>query len=613
MRRGLLASREELSALRERISQAPFDAFYDRLVRRCSLILEAAPVTEQQWRMEWDRGRWGSALAAARTTQGRLFDLLIAHHIEPNTAYRDRAIEELRNLARWSQWVDPCYNHVPADLCTAEAGVAAAVGLDWLWEDLTEADRLRVIHAIRHKVVEPYNQAVADKAWWYTCYHHWNAVVNSGCGLAAMALGDEEPAAEEAYHHARTGLASFFDALGHEGGWDEGTGFWGLAMRYVLLLGEATTRCLDDQRILHRRGIDATGLFGVYFTPNGHAASFGDEAGVPLYGTFYLLTKHFGVREVTWWLDTYAFHSDVSTSGYSAAGLAMLFRPPDAETNGPGDLKPVKVFNEIGWAAVADRWPRPHAYVAVKTGDLSANLSQRDMNSLQLQVDGEMLLTDVGNAPASKAYLSEARGEFYEVQARAHNTIVVADQDHALDAQGSIVDAQEAPAFRWLVCDAGEACGDNVQFLRHIVLVVDPETGAGRMLCVLDELSLPTPETVSLLWHTQGQIELEDGADTGAILGRRSELHFALASTVGSTVSTESHVLSRRGSDHVLRVDAGVAGSALFCSVFALDAAPGKLQLKQGRKGDVSIQAGETSLHFKRRKHRLQLDRVEIK
>ncbi len=613
MRRGLLASREELSALRERISQAPFDAFYDRLVRRCSLILESAPVTEQQWRMEWDRGRWGSALAAARTTQGRLLDLLIAHHIEPNTAYRDRAIEELRTLSRWSQWIDPCYNHVPADLCTAEAGVAAAIGLDWLWEDLTEADRLRVIHAIRHKVVEPYNQAVADKAWWYTCYHHWNAVVNSGCGLAAMALGDEEPAAEEAYHHARTGLASFFDALGHEGGWDEGTGFWGYAMRYVLLLGEATARCLDDQRILHRRGIDATGLFGVYFTPNGHAASFGDEAGVPLYGTFYLLTKHFGVREVTWWLDTYAFRTDLSTSGYSAAGLAMLFRPPDAETDGPGELKTVKVFNEIGWAAIADRWPKPQMYVAAKTGDLSANLSQRDMNSLQLQIDGEMLLTDVGNAPFSKAYLSEARGEFYEVQARAHNTIVVADQDHSLDAQGSIVDAQDGENFRWLACNAGEACGDNVQFLRHVVLVVDPETAAGRMLCVLDELSLPTPEKVSLLWHTQGQIELADGANTGAILGRRSGLSFALASTAGATVSTESHVLARRGSDHVLRMDAGVADSALFCSVFALDAAGGKLDLKQGRKGDVRIQAGNVSVHFKSRKHRLQLDRVEIK
>jgi len=408
MRRGILANRDELKSLRGRISRKGFDAIYDSLRKRCALILESAPVHETQWRSLWQQGQWCSALGAARTTQGRIFDLAIAHHIDPNTAYRDRAIEELKNLIGWSTWVDPCHNHLPADLCTAEAVVAAVVGLDWLWEDLTEADRLRVLQAIRHKGIEPYREGVQQSVWWCNCGHHWNAVVNCGCGLGALALGDDEPQAQEAYRLAREGVKNFFKALGREGGWDEGVGYWGYAMRYVLLFAEASSRLVDDQTIFCSRGMDATGLFPIYFTPNGHEVSFGDAPAVPLYGTFYLLAKHFGRKEVGWWLDTYAFRRDVSTTGFSTAGLAMLFRPldPDVHREPQPDLKLVKVFNEIGWAVMADSWPRPGFYVAAKTGDLAANHSQRDMNSIQLQVDGEILLTDPGGVPLSREYFA---------------------------------------------------------------------------------------------------------------------------------------------------------------------------------------------------------------
>ena len=93
---------------------------------------------------------------------------------------------------------------------------------------------------------------------------------------------------------------------------------------------------------------------------------------VPAFGAFYLLVKHYGQKDVTWWLDQYAFHRDVATTGWSSSGLAMLFRPADADVPLAPDLASVKVFNEIGWAAVADHWPRPRMYVAAKTGDLSA-------------------------------------------------------------------------------------------------------------------------------------------------------------------------------------------------------------------------------------------------
>ena len=609
MKRGILASRSELSALKERIGKHPFDTIYETLNRRCSLILEAAPITEAQWRSLWNQGVWGSAVLAARTTQGRIMDLLIAHHIGENSAYRSRAIEELKNLISWTTWVDPCHNHVQADLCTAEAAVAAVVGLDWLWEDLSNSDRLRIIKAIRTKAIEPYLAGVREQAFWYNAYHSWNPVVNGGCALAGLALSDDDPAAAEALRLGRQGLSRFFEAFGREGAWDEGTGYWSHAMRYLLLFGEALSRLLDDQSILHRRGVDATGLFPVYFTPNGYAASFGDYPSVPLYGTFYLLVKHFGLKEVAWWLDNYAFHRDVSTSGWSAAGLAMLFRPVDFETPKVPDLMPLKVFHEIGWAVMADHWPHPGMYVAAKTGDLGANHAHHDMNSIQIQIDREMLLIDIEHPPYNQQYLSEARGEFYEVQACAHNTIVVAERDHLIDAQGSIVEAQSDEAFRWVALDSAEACGEGVHFVRHVVMFVNPGTQEGEMIVVLDELENAAPERVDMYWHTRGKIDLDPKSQSGTITGQRGRLQFALSSTTKATVSTESHSMNSRRTDNILHLSCGVLGRAYFVSVFSRTPV-GQIKLAEGN-ARVTFTCDGRMLRFKTHRHCLQLEQAQ--
>ena len=570
-------------------------------------------MTEARWRTLWAQGHWGSALQAARAVQGRVMDLLIAHHIDPNTAYRDRSIEELMGLAGWSTWVDPCHNHIPAGLCTAEAAVAAAVGLDWLWEDLAGGDRQRLLKAVATNAIGPYLKGVEQGAFWSNCYHHWNAVVNGGIALAALALADDVPGARKAYRLARENLERFFAALGRDGGWDEGTGYWGYGMRYVLLLAEAARRLDDDQTLLHSRGMDATGLFPIYFTPNGQSASFGDFASVPLLGTFYLLAEHFDRREVTWWLDTYAFHHDVGTMGWSEAGLAMLFRPTRARTPRRPDLKCVKVFPSIGWAAMADRWPRPTFYVAAKTGDLSANHSQRDMSSIQLQVDGEMLLMDLGNAPYSREYLSSARGEFYEVQACAHNTVVVAESDHHIDAHGRIVDSRNSRAFRYVACDAEDACGENTRFVRHVVMVVEPDSQAGTMLVVLDDLTNGVPERVETFWHTPGRIELDEQTLKGTIVGRSAALHFALASTVKTTASASSHPVNHHRRDNVLRMSAGVIGRALTASVFSRRKVPGQVAIAEDVSGDVLVTAGRVEVRFAQPGPYLKLRAVRVR
>ena len=604
MRRGILADRKDLRVLADRIARRPFVPIYEALRKRCALILESGPVTETQWWSLWEHGQRDSATLAARASQGRMLDLIVAHHVDRNVAYRDRAVEELKNLIGWTTWVDPCHPDLCVDLCTAEAAVATVVALDWLWEDLAPALRDRAIGVVREKVIQPYLKSVEEQAWWCNCYHNWNAVINGGCGLAALAFADGDADARRAYECARTGLRDFLAALGPEGGWDEGVGYWGYAMRYLLLLGQAACRLEDDQTVFHSRGMDRTGLFPIYFTPNGHSASFGDAPCEPLYGTFYLFARHFGLNDVAWWLDTYSFHRDVGTTGWSLAGLAMLFRPPELDVPPEPKLEVVKVFEQIGWGAVADRWPRPSLYLAAKTGDLSANHSHRDMNSIQLQVDGEMALTN--HAGGYVEGLSEGGSDSPDSQAPCHNTVAVGGRDHQLDAQGGIVDRGSDGRCRWIVLDAGSACGEDVRFHRHAAMLL--RDGAGTAVVVLDELKLIGTERVDLYWHTPGRVEFDAAAMAGTIALTRTAVHFAVAGTMKLTGQVDRRdAANGRASRRTLHVTGRAGGRALLVSVFARKPLSGPVVLTQSDDGGVGLEAAGAKLCFRAAKGRLRL------
>ena len=611
MRRGILADTDQLGSLARRTSKSPFDAIFDALERRCALILETGPITETQWRAIWERGRWSSASLAARATQGRIMDLAICHHVDPNGAYRDRAVEELMNLQAWSTWVDPCHNKMAADICTSEAAVATVVGLDWLWDDISPDQRRTIINNVSEKALKPYLQAVEENVWWHGCYHHWNVVVNAGMALAAMAMEDEDPQAAEVEKCARAGMRHFFDAFGSDGAWDEGTGYWGVTIRYLLLLAEADKNLRDDMGVYHSRGLDSTGLFPIYFTPNGHAASFGDFPAEPLHGAIYLLARQFGLKEVAWWLDTYSLGRDATTNGWSTAGLAMLFRPDNIKTPKAPKLETVKTFHSIGWTAMADQWPRPGLYVAAKTGDMAVNHAKSNMNAIQLQCGGEMMLVEFSRGPNAREFATPAQNRFYELSAREHNTICTAQRDHYIDAQGSVLEAKSGKNYRWFACDSGGACGEGAGFVRHVVMTVDPDSRQGLAVIVLDELTNSAPEKFEQLWHTRARVELDDKTQTGTITGVRQQMHLALGATVKTSVKLKSARIDSHCNERFLHVTGGAVGGALLASIFAIDPIGGPVDIIESEDG-VTVTAGDVRVNFKNTRTHLKLTGVKL-
>ena len=599
MKRSILASRKQLRELGERINTKPYDRLYERLYQRCCLILETVPVQEMHWQSSWASGRTSAAVEAARTAQGRIFDLAICDAIETNGAFRSRAIEELINLQHWSTWIDPCRGDMLINRATAEASIATVVGLDWLWDYLTDADRELCINNLHERIIAPYLQAVEQVAWWYSAVNHWNAVLNCSAGFVGLALSDIFPKAQKAYELATAGLSHFFDDLGSQGGWDEGIGYWGIAMRNILLFAKACDNILDDKRIIHHRGMDKTGLFPVYFSPNGKSASFGNFKSIPLYSSLYLLDEYFELPALRRWLDENCFNHDITNSSWSKCGLALLLRP-NKKIPADTELEPVKVFDQIGWACIADNWFNPELYASIKTGDLATNNSDHDMNSVQIQSAGELLIANPDIS--SESFYNENLPEFYDIEARLNNTISIAKSDHMPDALGRIFNSANTENLSWVACNGATVFGTENKFHRHVVML--PKQ---KFIIILDDIHTHRMQTVDHYWHSPGQINLNELSNHAQITGSSSSLHCAFTCTHKFTISNREIKLSKPIVDRFLNLRTEFLGPGYILSVFSPFNNIEQIDLNITNNNNLEIVFANEIINFRRRVDKLEL------
>ncbi|NQX00407.1 hypothetical protein HQ447_07085, partial [bacterium] len=86
---------------------------------------------------------------AVRNAQGRILTLALGYRIFGDERYLIRAKAELLQLAELPDW---CPSHF---IDVGEASLAAGIGLDWLYDSLTEAERTKVSDSIVRNALEP--------------------------------------------------------------------------------------------------------------------------------------------------------------------------------------------------------------------------------------------------------------------------------------------------------------------------------------------------------------------------------------------------------------------------------------------------------------------------
>ena len=358
-------------------------------------------------------------LGTSREALKRIFWLSFTYRLHGGEAYARRAIDEMLAVSAFKDW-NPAHF-----LDVAEMTMAAAIGYDWLYDQMTPRERKNVARAILDKGLKP---ALNPKdAWFYTSEINWNSVCNAGMVYGALAVWEEDPEfcrsmLEKSLESNKLAFKAY-----EGGGYPEGYNYWGYGSSFQIMLLAAVESAFPerwpvaaghDDKTSVMPNLDASvmpGLTGhlpddflassafIRFTstPAGNCYSFSDA-----------YRKASGQYMQTWMINYIGDRSIVypemrimEMTGYKRLCEERLFPMylislfhcgpntpagmPDDHYFQCGGTTPIFVYRS-GWAAEEDD------YLGVKGGLTMSSHSHCDQGSFYFESDGVTWATDLG-------------------------------------------------------------------------------------------------------------------------------------------------------------------------------------------------------------------------
>ena len=219
----LLATAADFAALKARCEKnALAKAGKERLVFEADQMLGfPLPSRDQEGRR---------LLAISQRVLHRVLTLSLVARLTGEKKYARRAIDEMTCVAAFPDW-NPSHF-----LDVAEMTLGVSIGYDWLYDEMTDAERETVSRAIRYKGLCT-SDGRLQTGWWVKAKNNWGQVCHAGMLAGACAIADEAPeVARQIVARAAEALPGPMEAFAPEGGFPEGPGiYWGYAMIFNAL------------------------------------------------------------------------------------------------------------------------------------------------------------------------------------------------------------------------------------------------------------------------------------------------------------------------------------------------------------------------------------------
>lgn len=530
----LWAREEELNGLKDRKKSA-FPAAWPEVARLARGFMANPSIVVDQTGHNWH-------LIRARKMQQRLVTLCVWHLSTGDAKARGMIFEDIRRMAAWEHWCwqawrGDTWSEAYYDLSSGECATSLALVYDWLYPSLTPSEKTLILRLAEARVFKPYVRMCSRKQgkrpWFFEIPNsNWNTVCNGGAGMLALALMEESPLAAKALALAEKGIARFFKGIGPEGGWPEGTGYWNYGMRYGFMYLMSWERAFDKAHpLMQRPATKATLRFPLLFTPGGVACSFGDVNGFSPLPFHLAAAARLGESGVTAELQRRLADKLPDENFWPNLAELLLLPLQTLEKSRPWPLS--GVLKGLDWAYMADRWPQPSLYAAVRGGDTGVPHSHQDLLSFFIVVKGERLVEGVSNNDYHDATFGPRRFELYEMTGASKNTLLV---NGLGPAQPGVVPAVqvEGRGVQGVFLDATDSMrerrhGDKADFCGRCVLMLNR-----KALLVLDRVVLPNAGLVEARCHTFA--DLKTNHQSAHIKGKTSGLQVAFASSVPAAV-----------------------------------------------------------------------------
>jgi hypothetical protein len=478
-------------------------------------------------------------LIRARRMQTRVVTLLTEFRRIGDRRYRDEILEDVRRISEWEYWSwitwrqnDPRPEAI-FDLSYGENSATLALAFDGLREDLTDAEVALFVETARRRALGPYlhvNGGEKKQGYYRKPDTNWNTVCNGGAGMLALAMGDLCPESEQVVALVEEGVAPFFEFLRGDGAWPEGIGYWNYGMRYGFMYLLSHERATGRRHpLLERAGTQATLLFPLVFSPNGVPCSFGDVNHFSPLPFHVAAAERFGREDILAELDRrLEARAKGGMSGTWPDDAELLLLHPRRRFRAKAPWKRASLQEGLEWGYLADRWPTPSLYVAVRGGTTDAPHVHRDLMSYFCLVGDERLIENVPVDDYLDTTFSPRRYELYETSATSKNAVFIngVGITDRVTARTTLLTGAGYEGFRLDVTEAMGTMRDGpvARFCGRAILMV-----RRKGVLVIDRVEVPYAALVESRLHTFFKVTFGKGDAT--VRGKKGRLHVSFAAS----------------------------------------------------------------------------------
>lgn len=484
------------------------------ILAECDSLLDVPPI---------ERIKIGRRLLdKSREALRRIFFLAYARRMTNEDKYLKRAEKELLAISAFSDW-NPTHF-----LDVGEMTMAAAIGYDWLYADLSAASRSVIREAILTKGIQPSLDAKYNS--WLRASHNWNQVCNAGMAYGAMAIYEDQPElAKQVINRAINTVALPMGDYAPDGSYPEGYGYWGYGTSFnVMLLNALDKLFKTDFGLAQQPGFLKTAGFMENMTgPTGDAFNFSDSdvKGGLKPAMFWFANKLNDPSLL--WQDRQSLADPAEIKRKVRDRLlpaALLWSGNLPLTNLPAPKSLVWVGQgKTPVAFMRTSWSDPAAiYVAMKGGTASTNHAHMDIGSFVMEADGVRWAMDFGaqsyeTLESKKVDLwnmkqNSQRWEVFRYNNFVHNTLTVNDSLQRVAGKAAVTSSSASPLFMNATTDLSEIYSNGLARANRGIAIVDK-----AYVVVRDEVetaaapatvrwTMLTPATVKLIGPNEAEL-----------------------------------------------------------------------------------------------------------
>ncbi|WP_282162347.1 heparinase II/III domain-containing protein [Ulvibacterium marinum] len=510
----LFITSNTINDVKKRIgSDTRYALLHEQILKNCDSLLNMSPA------LEIKEGR--RLLEVSRTYLKRILYLAYAYRITGQRPYFEKAKQEMLAASAFSSWNPSHY------LDVTEMAMGLAIGYDWLFHDLSTAERETIASALLEKGIRTSIDKTLEHGW-ISSSNNWNPVCHGGLTAAAIAIFDFAPdVCTTVIKRSIENVPEAMKEYAANGNYPEGPMYWSYGTTYNVLLVAALQTAFDsDFGLLSKPGfLETANYYRHVIGPSGLYFNYSDSREIPgLNSAQFYFSKEMERPELLWQeMDILESYSD-GERNFKASGISNRFLPFILLWS--LDMPEVRSSNENQYIAhgttpiaiYRSSWSDSALYLGIKAGSPSANHAHMDIGSFVFEKHGIRWASDLGlqgyhsleslGLGIWKKDRGSDRWKVFRNNVFSHNTLVVNDSLQNPEAFATIEKIEDDTHAFKVTTNLSEIYAPQLAYARRTF-----EVRQDQELVITDSLRTAKTGDAKIRWAFVTPAEVEIAKD----------------------------------------------------------------------------------------------------